>query len=103
MSEEKKEHEEAAEGKKEYKKVIMDKEKVEEIKVKGEQLIEKVKEIINEGNVRKIIIKDKNGHIVLQLPITFGVIGIVLAPMLAAVGAVAAMLTECSIVIERKE
>ena len=75
----------------------------EEIKIKGDQLLKKVKEIIAEGNVRKISIKDKKGTIVLSLPLTLGVIGAVLAPMLAAVGAVAALLTECSISVERSK
>ncbi len=74
----------------------------EEIKVKGEQLLQKVKEIINEGNVRKISIKDKDGNTILSIPMTIGVIGAVLAPILAAVGAVAALVTECTISIERK-
>ena len=75
----------------------------EEIKIKGDQLLQKVKEIIAEGNVRKISIKDKKGTVVLSLPLTIGVIGAVLAPMLAAVGAVAALLTECSISVERSK
>jgi len=73
----------------------------EEIKVKGEQLLQKVKETIQAGNVRKISIKDKDGNIVIALPLTVGVLGAVIAPMLAAVGAVAALLTECTISIER--
>ena len=77
-------------------------EQQEEIKVTGKQLKEKVEQILKEGNVRRITIKDKNGNIILQLPLTIGVIGAVLAPMLAAVGAVAALLTECTISVERK-
>lgn len=75
----------------------------EEIKVSGKQLLQKVKEIIQEGNVRKISIKDKDGNTILAIPLTFGVIGAVLAPILAAVGAVAALVTECTISIERKK
>ena len=74
----------------------------EEFKVSGEQLLAKVKEIIKEGNARAVTIKDKNGNIILSIPLTFGVIGAVLAPMLAAVGAVAALVTECTIAVERK-
>lgn len=74
----------------------------EEFKVKGEQLLGKIKEVIAEGNVRRIIIKDKQGNTVLELPMTIGVVGAVLAPMLAAVGAIAALLTECTISVERK-
>lgn len=73
----------------------------EEIKVKGEQLLQKVKETIQAGNVRKISIKDKDGNAVIALPLTVGVVGAVIAPMLAAVGAVAALLTECTISIEK--
>ena len=77
-------------------------EKSEEFKVSGKELAEKVKQLIKEGNVRKITIKDKEGNTILALPLTIGVIGAVLAPMLAAVGAVAALLTECTISVERK-
>ena len=74
----------------------------EEIKVKGEQVLEKVKKLIKEGNIRRITIKDKKKKVVLSFPLTVGVIGAVLAPLLAAVGAVAALVTECTISIERK-
>lgn len=74
----------------------------EEFKVKGEQLLGKVKELIHQGNIRKITIKDKDDNTIIALPLTLGVIGAVLAPMLAAVGAAAALLTECKIFIERK-
>ena len=75
----------------------------EEFKVNGEQLLAKVKEIIKEGNVRKISIKDKQGNIILSIPVTVGVVGAVLAPVLAAVGAVAALVAECTISVEKKE
>ena len=74
----------------------------EEFKLKGEQVLGKVKELIQEGNVRKITIKNKEGNVVIEFPLTIGVIGAVLAPILAAVGAVAALLTECTISVERK-
>ena len=81
---------------------MTDKEKiVEEIKVSGEQLLKKVNELIKEGNVRKVTIKDKNGNVILSFPLTFGVVGAVLAPLLAAVGAAAALITECTISVER--
>ncbi len=80
----------------------MAEEQKEEFKIKGEQLLEKVKGIIKEGNVRKITIKDKDGNVILSIPVTLGVIGAVLAPILAAVGAIAALVTECSISVERK-
>ncbi|OGC14876.1 hypothetical protein A3J90_00090 [candidate division WOR-1 bacterium RIFOXYC2_FULL_37_10] len=74
----------------------------EEIKVKGELLLQKVKELIKEGNVRKITIKDKEGNVIIGFPMTIGLVGAVLSPVLAAVGAVAALLTECTISVERK-
>ena len=71
--------------------------------IKGDQLLEKVKELIAEGNVRKIIIKDKSGKELMSFPMTVGVVGAVLAPILAAVGALAALVTECTIAIERDD
>lgn len=74
----------------------------EEFRVNGEELLAKVKQLINEGNVRRIIIKDKNNKNLVELPVTIGVVGAVLAPVLAAVGAIAALVTECTIVVERE-
>lgn len=79
-----------------------EKAKSEEFEVKGEGLLKKVKELIHEGNVRRITIKDKAGNVLVQFPLTIGVIGVVAAPILAAVGAIAALATECSISVERK-
>jgi hypothetical protein len=76
--------------------------KHEEFKIKGEDLIAKVKQLIADGNVRRIIIKDKEDKIIIEIPLTIGVIGIVIAPVLAAVGAIAALVTECTIIVERK-
>lgn len=75
----------------------------ENIKVSGENLIKKVKELIKEGNVRKIAIKDKKGKTLIEFPLTIGVVGAVLAPVLAAVGAIAALVTECTISVEREK
>jgi hypothetical protein len=77
------------------------KKKSETFQVKGEELLKKVKEIIKEGNVRKITILDKKGNTVLSVPMTVGVVGAVLAPILAAIGALAALITECTIKVER--
>lgn len=74
----------------------------EEFKVSGEDLLRKVKELIQEGNVRRIIIKHKDGRTLVELPLTIGVVGALIAPPLAAVGAIAALVTECSIVVERE-
>ena len=73
----------------------------EEFKVDGEKLIAKIKELIHEGNIRKVIIKDKDGKTMMEIPVTFGVVGVLLAPQLAAIGAIAALLTEATIVVEK--
>ncbi|NGF57925.1 DUF4342 domain-containing protein [Parapedobacter sp. SGR-10] len=70
--------------------------------VTGENLLRKIKELIAEGNVTKISIADKNGNEIISFPVTIGVIGAIFAPVIAAVGAVAALLTECKITVERK-
>ena len=75
--------------------------KKEEFKISGEHLLEKVKELIKEGNIRKITIKDKTGKELVSFPLTIGVVGTVIAPVLAAVGALAALIGECTISIER--
>lgn len=74
----------------------------EEFRVEGEELLKKVKELIKKGNVRKITIKDKKGKEIMSIPLTIGVVGALIAPALAAVGAVAALVTECTVVVERK-
>jgi hypothetical protein len=75
----------------------------EEFKVNGEDLLKKVKEIIAEGNARKITVKSKEGKSIIELPLTIGVVGAALAPLLAAVGAIAALVAECTIIVEREE
>jgi hypothetical protein len=81
----------------------MSEEKVrtEEFRVNGEELIAKIKNLIKEGNIRKIIIKDKEGKVVFEIPLTFGVVGVLIAPQLAAIGAIAALLTEATVVVEK--
>jgi len=74
---------------------------MEEFKVAGGQLVDTIKKLIDEGNVRRISVKNRDGKVIFEVPLTFGVIGVALAPMLAAVGAVAGVLTECTIVVER--
>jgi hypothetical protein len=73
----------------------------EEFRVNGEELLGKIKQLIHEGNIRRIIIKDKDGKILIEFPLTFGVVGLVLAPTLAAVGAIAALVSEATIVVEK--
>jgi hypothetical protein len=75
----------------------------EEFRVEGERLIAKIKELIHEGNIRRIIIKDKEGKTVMEIPVTLGVVGVLIAPQLAAIGAIAALLTEATIVVETAE
>ncbi len=74
-----------------------------EFKVRSEEVVEKVKELIHEGNVRRVIIKDEDGKVYLEIPVTFGVIGALLAPWLAAVGAVAAMVANLKIEVIRND
>ena len=80
----------------------MSEQKNEEFKVSGDLVIEKVKEIIKAGNARRIIIKNEKGETVLEIPVTVGVVGTLLAPWLAAIGAVTALLTKCTIVVVKK-
>jgi hypothetical protein len=74
----------------------------EEFKINGEDLLGKIKQLINEGNIRRITIKNKDGKSIIELPLTLGVVGAVIAPALAAVGAIAALVTECTVVVERE-
>lgn len=75
--------------------------KTEEYKVNGEELMAKIKAIIREGNARKVTIKDKDNKEIISFPLTFGVVGVALAPVFAAVATITALATECTIVIER--
>ena len=75
--------------------------RTEEFYVRGEELLAKIKELIHEGNVRRVMIKDKDGKVLMEFPLTFGVVGVVLAPTLAAVGAIAALVTDATIAVER--
>lgn len=75
----------------------------ETIKVEGGKLLEKVKELIKEGNVRRIIIKNEEGNTLMEIPVTIAAIGVLAAPIIAAVGAIAALVSNFSLEIERKE
>jgi hypothetical protein len=77
--------------------------KTETFRVNGEDLLKKVKQLIHEGNIRKITIEDKSGKPIIVLPLTLGVVGAVLAPPLAAIGAIAALITECTLKVERED
>lgn len=69
--------------------------------VSGEQLLKKIKDLIREGNVRRVTLTDKSGKEIMSFPLTIGVVGTLLTPVLAAVGALAALVAECSITVER--
>lgn len=81
----------------------MDNFSYEFFKLNGENLLKKVKELIEEGNIRKIIIHDQSGRELMSFPLTVGVVGAVFVPVLAAVGAVAALIGECTITVEREK
>jgi hypothetical protein len=71
--------------------------------VSGEKIVEKVKEIIQEGNARRIIIKNEKEETIAEFPLTAGAVGALLAPALAALGAIAALVTKCTVVVEKKD
>jgi hypothetical protein len=75
----------------------------ESFSINGEQLLKKIKELINEGNIRKITIHTKEGKELMSFPLTIGLVGAVFAPVLAAIGAMAALIGECKITVEREE
>lgn len=75
----------------------------QEFKINGDELLTKVKEIIHEGNIRRLIIKNEDDKVLVEIPLTIGAIGAVLVPVLAAVGAIAALVTKCTIVVEKKD
>lgn len=77
--------------------------RTEEFRVSGEELLAKIKELVHQGNIRRIVIKNKDGATVLEIPVTLGVVGMLLAPTLAAVGAVAALVTEATVVVEKAD
>lgn len=75
----------------------------EEFKVAADNLIEKVKELLHEGNVTRLIVKDEEGKLLLEIPATIGVVGALIAPWLAALGVLTALATSCRITVERKK
>lgn len=74
----------------------------EKFKVKGQEAVDQIKKIVDEGNARRIIVKDKKDNTLVEFPVTVGVVGTVFAPMLAGIGAIVALVSECSIIVERK-
>lgn len=77
--------------------------RTEELKITGEELVATVKELVRQGNIRRITVKNREGKTLVEIPLTLGVVGTLLIPTLAALGAVAALVAECSIVVERME
>lgn len=78
-------------------------ENTEEFKVSGENVMKKIKELIQEGNIRKITIKNREDKIIAVFPLTVGVVGTVLLPVFAAIGTIVALVSECTISVEREE
>jgi hypothetical protein len=74
----------------------------ESFKVSGDEILTKVKEIIKEGNARRIIIKNDKDETIMEFPLTIGAIGVVLAPIFAAVGTLTALATNCTIIVEKR-
>jgi len=77
--------------------------RTEEFAISGEKLVSTVKRLVHQGNIRRITIKNKEGKSLIELPLTVGVVGALLLPTLAAIGAIAALVTECTIVVEKVE
>jgi hypothetical protein len=77
--------------------------RTEEFKLNGGEVINKIKELIHEGNIRRIIIKNEEGKTYVEIPLTNGLVGVALAPILAAVGAIAALASNLTIVVEKVE
>ena len=77
--------------------------RTEEFHVSGDTLVAKIKELVQEGNVRRVVLKNEEGKILVEFPLTLGVVGAVLAPQLAAIGAIAALVTHCTVVVEKVE
>jgi hypothetical protein len=77
--------------------------KVEEFKVRKEDVVAKVKGLVREGNVRRIVVRNDKGRTLLELPLTVGVIGTLLVPVAAAVGAIAALVADLTLAVERRE
>jgi hypothetical protein len=73
----------------------------EEFSINADELVTRVKDLVHEGNVTKIIVRDEQGKLLLELPVTAGLIGALLAPWLAALGAIAAFVTRCKVTVER--
>ncbi len=81
---------------------MSDEKKIEEFVVTGKDLVAKIKDLIKQGNASEIIIKNEKDEVLIKFPVTIGVVGVLIAPVLAAVAAIAALVTECKIVVVRQ-
>ena len=77
--------------------------RTEEFRITGDELLARVRQLIHEGNIRRLIIRNAQGHTLIEIPMTVGVVGAALLPVWAAVGAIAALATDCTIVVERRD
>jgi len=75
--------------------------RTEELTISGEKLVATVKELVHQGNIRRILVKNRDGKSLIEIPLSIGVVGILLLPTLAALGTIAALVTECTLVVER--
>jgi len=80
-----------------------DRRRTEEFRVTGDEVLAKVKELVHEGNVRHIVLKNEEGHTLIEVPLTVGAVGAILLPVWAAIGTIAALVARCTIVVERVE
>jgi hypothetical protein len=77
--------------------------RTEEFKLSGGEIINKIKELFHEGNIRRIILKNEEGKIFMEIPLTVGLVGVAVAPILAAVGAIAALVSKLTLIVEKVE
>lgn len=75
----------------------------EEFEVKGEEILKTIKQFVHEGNIRRVVIKNEDGHSLIDIPLTVGVVGALLAPQLAAIGAIAALVSHATLIVEKIE
>jgi len=77
--------------------------KIEEFKLNGDEILNKLKDLLHQGNIRRIILKDESGKVFMEIPLTVGVVGAIIIPVWAAIGAIAALVSKLTIVVEKVE
>ncbi len=82
---------------------MTEKTRTEEFQVSGDRLVGKIKELLHEGNIRRVTIQNEDGRVLIDIPLYLGVVGALLAPQLAAIGAIAALVTKCTLIVEKVE